>query len=118
MGHNHRPDELDRGVSRVRSVARAEFISVRIDDVEIAHDIRKRYIRTISTYGVSSAKPSGPNLRSRFGVRHPAMQNFQLAWLGLQVCGQPLSQPVQGLDALGQDDKAVGSVVDLPGEIG
>lgn len=52
-----------------------------------------------------------------FGVGHSAMQNFQLVWLGFQVGGQLLLQPFQRFDALGEDKKAIGCVVDLPAEI-
>ena len=49
-------------------------------------------------------------------VAHGAVEDFELAGAKLQVAGQLALEPVQRLDAFGEDDEAVRGVVRLPAE--
>ena len=49
-------------------------------------------------------------------VAHGAVEDFELAGAELQVAGQFALEPVQRLDAFGEDDEAVRGVVRLPAE--
>ena len=47
-------------------------------------------------------------------VAHGAVEDFELTGAKLQVAGQLPLEPVQGLDAFGEDDEAVRGVLWLP----